>query len=123
MAIDMRQLKRPSRSTGVPPLPFAPRGNLEKPPSGQKVPLQLTISPELRREFRAYAAERDLELSALCNAVWTFRSIDRRLYRVYLGLYIEACASIRGPFLSEMRSQTMKRCPAPQPLLTSYTLL
>jgi hypothetical protein len=36
------------------------------------VPLQLKISPELRREFRAYAAERDLELRALFNAVWAF---------------------------------------------------
>jgi hypothetical protein len=72
MAIDMSKLKRPSGSKGAPPLPLTPSGNLEKPPSGQKVPLQLKISPELRREFRAYAAERDLELSELFNAVWTF---------------------------------------------------
>jgi hypothetical protein len=72
MAIDMSKLKRPSGSKGMPPPPFAPSGNLEKPPSGQKVPLQLKISPELRREFRAYAAERDLELSELFNTVWAF---------------------------------------------------
>lgn len=72
MAIDASKLKRPSGSKGAPPPPSAPSGNLEKPPSGQKVPLQLKISPELRREFRAYAAERDLELSELFNAVWAF---------------------------------------------------
>ena len=72
MAIDASKLKRPSSSKGVPPLPSHPGGNLEKAPSGQKVPLQLKISPELRREFRAYAAERDLELSELFNAVWAF---------------------------------------------------
>ena len=70
--VDASKLKRPSSSKGAPPAPAAPSGNLAKPPSGQKVPLQLKISPELRREFRAYAAERDLELSELFNAVWAF---------------------------------------------------
>jgi len=72
MAIDASKLKRAAGSKGMPPLPAASSGNLTKPPSGQKVPLQLKISPELRREFRAYAAERDLELSELFNAVWAF---------------------------------------------------
>lgn len=70
--VDIRKLTRPSSSKGAPPAPTAPSGNLGKPPSGQKVPLQLKISPELRREFRAYAAERDLELSELFSAVWAF---------------------------------------------------
>ena len=43
-----------------------------KPASGQKVPLQLKISQELRREFKAYAVERDAEVSTLFAQVWTF---------------------------------------------------
>jgi hypothetical protein len=39
--------------------------NLVKPASGEKVPLPLKISPELRREFRVYAAERNIDMSVL----------------------------------------------------------
>lgn len=57
---------------GAPPAPVDTSANLQKPPIGQKVPLQLKISPELRREFRTYAAERDLELSDLFRLVWSY---------------------------------------------------
>jgi hypothetical protein len=36
------------------------------------VPLQLKISPELGREFRVYAAERDTDMSALFADMRTF---------------------------------------------------
>lgn len=66
------KLRKPSRTRGLPqpPTKAEPTGNLHKAPFGMKVPLQLKISPELRREYRAFAAERDLELSELFRAIW-----------------------------------------------------
>ena len=70
--VDASKLKKASNRKGAPPKPIAAGGNLHKPPSGENVPLQLKISAELRREFRTYAAERDMELSTLFSAVWAF---------------------------------------------------
>jgi hypothetical protein len=70
--VDTRRLTKPSRRKGTPPLPTEASVNLGAPPIGQKVPLQLKISPELRREFKAYAAERDTELSTLFATMWAF---------------------------------------------------
>ncbi len=70
--VDASKLKKVSSRKGAPPQPAATSGNLEKPASSEKVPLQLRISPELRREFRIYAAERDLELSSLFSNVWAY---------------------------------------------------
>jgi len=33
---------------------------------------ELKISPELRREFRVYAAERDIDMSVLFADMWAF---------------------------------------------------
>lgn len=74
------KLKKPTRPRGLPqpPAKAGPAGNLHKAPSGSKVPLQLKISPELRREYRAFAAERDLELSELFHVIWEhYRSEGR----------------------------------------------
>lgn len=70
--VDTSKLARPMNRKGAPPTPTETQVNLQKPPSDQKVPLQLKLSPELRREFRTYAAERDLELSELFMLVWAF---------------------------------------------------
>ena len=70
--VDTSKLKKSFGRKGTPPPPLPVGGNLHKPSSQEKVPLQLKISPELRREFRTYAAERDMELSALFSAVWAF---------------------------------------------------
>jgi len=70
--VDTSQLKKSSSRKGAPPQPSTVGGNLQTPSSTEKVPLQLKISPELRREFRTYAAERDMELSTLFSAVWAF---------------------------------------------------
>ena len=74
MAIDTKALKKPTKQVGkgVPPAPTETKQNLAKPPSGGNVPVQLKISPELRREFRIHAAERDLDLNALFVEVWEF---------------------------------------------------
>jgi hypothetical protein len=63
--VDIHKLKKPANRKGTPPQQTTVSQNLVKPPSGEKVPLQLKISPELRREFRVCAAERDIDMSAL----------------------------------------------------------
>ena len=70
--VDTAKLKKPNRGKGTPPPAAVAEAVLEQPPSGEKVPLQLKISPELRREFKAYAVERDLQVSALFAMVWGF---------------------------------------------------
>jgi hypothetical protein len=71
--VELASLKRPTKGKGAPPPPASQtENNLAKPASGQKVPLQLKISPELRREFKAYAVERDAEVSTLFTQVWAF---------------------------------------------------
>ena len=70
--VDVQKLKKPANRKGTPPPQVTVSQNLVKPPSGEKVPLQLKISPELRREFRVYAAERDIDMSALFADMWTF---------------------------------------------------
>jgi len=66
------KLDKPTKRNRMPDPPEQPRdtGNLHKPAAGDKVPLQLKISPELRREVKAYAAERDLAVSDLFQTVW-----------------------------------------------------
>jgi hypothetical protein len=70
--VQLADLPKPTRGKGVPPPATHSDDNLAKPATGQKVPLQLKISPELRREFKAYAVERDSEVSALFARVWAF---------------------------------------------------
>lgn len=66
------KLAKPKRPRRLPEPPGKPQrgGNLHKPAATGKVPLQLKLTPELRRDFRTYAAERDLELSELFRLVW-----------------------------------------------------
>jgi hypothetical protein len=70
--VELASLKRSMKGKGAPPPPAQTENNLAKPAGGQKVPLQLKISPELRREFKAYAVERDAEVSTLFTQVWAF---------------------------------------------------
>tara|TARA_R110000868_G_scaffold112049_3_gene302006 strand:+ start:805 stop:1041 length:237 start_codon:yes stop_codon:yes gene_type:complete len=66
------KLAKPKRPKRLPEPPSKPQrvGNLHKPDGSSNVPLQLKISPELRREYRAFAADHDLELSELFRIVW-----------------------------------------------------
>lgn len=66
------KLARPKRPKHLPEPPSKNEGvgNLHKPSASSKVALQLKISPELRREYRAFAADSDLELSELFRIVW-----------------------------------------------------
>jgi hypothetical protein len=70
--VNVRNLKKPANRKGSPPPQSTTSQNLAKPASGEKVPLQLKISPELRREFRVYAAERDIDMSVLFADMWAF---------------------------------------------------
>lgn len=68
MGLNTNKLKKTGK--GTPPLPSTSKENLSKAASGQKVPLQVKISAELRREVRAYAAEHEVELSNLFKSMW-----------------------------------------------------
>jgi hypothetical protein len=68
---DMSQLRKPPRK-GEPPKPTETAMNLVKPPVGNNVPLQLKISPELRRDFHVYAASHDLDANELFEQVWHY---------------------------------------------------
>ncbi len=69
---DLNQLKKPSRKGEPPTLP-SNANNLAKPAAtGANVPLQLKVSPEIRRDFHSYAIGRDLAANALFQEVWDF---------------------------------------------------
>ena len=70
MALDVNKLKRPGK--GIPPAPVETHNNLVKPASGRTVPLQVNIDPEVKREFRVYAAEHDIDMSDLFTAMWQY---------------------------------------------------
>jgi hypothetical protein len=69
---DLNQIPKPSRK-GEPPTPTSSANNLAKPAeTGVKAPLQLKISPAVRREFKGYALARDMDASELFMRVWDF---------------------------------------------------
>jgi len=70
MALDTKKLKRPGK--GTPPPPVATNNNLVKPPSGKTVPLQVNIDPEVKRDYRVYAAEHDIDMSDLFTTMWRY---------------------------------------------------
>jgi hypothetical protein len=49
--VDIEKLKKPANRKGTPPQQATASQNLVKPPSREKVPLQLKTSPESRREY------------------------------------------------------------------------
>lgn len=71
MAVNVKDLKKPA-GKGTPPAPAETRHNLSKPASGAKVPLQLKIDPELKREYNVYAVEHDIDMSELFATVWRY---------------------------------------------------
>ena len=70
--VDTSRLTRPSNRKGVPPQTIDAVENLDKPPTGQKVPLQVRISPELRREFKGYANDHDVNANRLFEQIWSY---------------------------------------------------
>ena len=57
---------------GIPPAPAATLDNLLRPVTGESVPFQVRIPPAAKREFKAYAAARDLPSSHLFLKVWEY---------------------------------------------------
>lgn len=70
MAVDVNKLKRPRK--GTPPAASETNNTLVKPPTSKTVPLQVNIDPDVRREFRVYAAEHDIDLSNLFVTMWRY---------------------------------------------------
>ena len=64
-------LAKPSRK-GEPPKPAESVNNLAKPATGEKVPLQLKITAELRKDFKSYALAHDRDANDLFAEVWQF---------------------------------------------------
>jgi hypothetical protein len=71
MPVDTAKVSRPSKK-GAPPPEADTTFNLDKPATGQKVPLQVRISPELRREFKGHANDHDMNANRLFEAVWAY---------------------------------------------------
>ena len=70
--VDTKDIKKPTNKKGAPPAPTVASGNLDKPASGQTVPLQVNVMAELRREFKGYANDHDTSASKLFEEVWRF---------------------------------------------------
>jgi hypothetical protein len=65
------QVAKPSRK-GEPPQAADTVSNLAKPATGEKVPLQLKITADQRRDFHAYAVAHDRNANDLFSEVWKY---------------------------------------------------
>jgi hypothetical protein len=64
-------LVRPTKGTkGSPPVATDTSATVQKAPSNAKVQLPVQVAPEVRRSFKAYAAERDMSMSDLFVHMW-----------------------------------------------------
>lgn len=70
--VNTSKLPKSSNRKGAPPSTTDTNYNLDKPASGLKVPLQVRISPELRREFKGHANDHDMNANALFEVVWDY---------------------------------------------------
>ena len=62
-----KKLKKSSSASSkwTPPELHQTKANVVKPDASQKVSLTIKLTPEQRKEYRTYAAERDLQLNQL----------------------------------------------------------
>jgi len=64
-------LVRPAKGTkGSPPSATDTSATVQEAPSNAKVQLPVQVAPEIRRSFKAYAAERDMSMSDLFVHMW-----------------------------------------------------
>jgi hypothetical protein len=64
-------LVRPTKGTkGSPPAATDTSATVQKAASNAKVQLPVQVAPEVRRSFKAYAAERDMSMSDLFVRMW-----------------------------------------------------
>lgn len=57
---------------GAPPVAAAAIPNVQKAPSGKKVQIPIQAAPELRRDYKAYCAERDISMSEQFERMFDF---------------------------------------------------
>lgn len=61
-------------SKGSPPSVNSPSpvvgNNTSKPEAGETVPLNFRVDPEMRREFKAFAAEHDMRMVDVFKEMW-----------------------------------------------------
>lgn len=62
-------IKKPN-TKGAPPAPPEAPNNTAKASSADMVQLHIKITPEQRRDFKAYALERDLDANQLFLMMW-----------------------------------------------------
>lgn len=63
MAIKVQKPKKRKGQLGTPPQTAAPAPkNLHKPSSGELAPLNFYVPPDFRREYKIFAAERDMNM-------------------------------------------------------------
>lgn len=69
---NITSLPRPNRggTKGSPVTETEASINVQKAPSRAKVQLPVQVAPEVRRAFKAYAAERDISMSDLFVRMW-----------------------------------------------------
>lgn len=67
MAVNVKNLKRTGK--GTPPAPASAAVTIKK-TNGKNVPLQLNVPEDVRRDFRVYAAQHDLDMSVLFAIVF-----------------------------------------------------
>jgi hypothetical protein len=75
----MARVPPPNKGTtgkGVPPMPTATIGNLDKPESNRLSPLNFKVPVEFRREFKTYAAQNDMSLTRLLQE--SFRAFKEK---------------------------------------------
>ena len=72
MAIDTIGIPKVSDKKGDPPPATDTTSNLNKPATGQKVPIQVFVAPDLRRQFKGHAADHDMKLNKLFETVWAY---------------------------------------------------
>ncbi|MDP6514593.1 MAG: hypothetical protein QF878_15575 [SAR202 cluster bacterium] len=72
MTLNTAGIPKVSDKKGDPPPATDTNANLEKPATGQKVPIQVFVPAEVRRQFKGHAADRDMKLNSLFEAVWAY---------------------------------------------------
>ena len=73
---NVTKMKKPTirkgGTKGAPPAEAAATPNVQKAPSGKKVQIPIQAEPELRRDYKAYCAERDISMSEQFQRMFEF---------------------------------------------------
>jgi len=61
----MAKIQKPERKSRKGTPPAAPSANLDKPTADEKVQMKFEVSPEFRKEYKAYALDNDITMQTL----------------------------------------------------------